>query len=330
MHFHHLQGTQLDDTGVWSADWGTITATGQYTAPAFLPPYGTDTVTYTTPQGISERVNVRVVPSAGLPESGQSPVKRVSWLSTDQYRPEVFLTGGDELPGIHDPLDPAQKVLAIGYDETLPALDGYLPHGQAPAYQISSSAYRRVPTVGSTLLTESPILMEETGSPVAVVALLPNPSQAVVESRTTPITEETPCPSGCVEGEVEPQEQQPSAPTITGPVPIGLGSVSKSDQGNINGKIGDVLGAAYTVTITAVINLVDQQTFYDYTQKRHKYQCQNKQWKYIGTEARKRRDIHHKYSPWWAWIVDWVPGRPKGGLKGTYVEKGTWSDWGGA
>ncbi len=329
IQFHHTNGQQITMSGTWQANWGTITTSGEYTAPVFMPPFGVDVITYTNSSGFSETITLRILPNPDLTDSEKTPIKRVSWRSDDQYRPEVFTNAADNIPGIHDPLPANERVVALATDESLPLLDSYMGQQNLPAKIISNQSYNIVPVYGQQLSNSPIIVSNENNVSLALVSLVPQVSQTIAANRAAPIVDPDPC-LGCTAGEIKYDEQQPSGPTITGPTAIILGTATRSDQGNINGKIGELLGGAYTITITIAISLVDQQTFYDYSQKRHKYQCRNKKWICIGTEVRKRRDIHHKYSPWWAWILDWVPGRPVGGLKGTYVEKGDYSEWGGA
>jgi hypothetical protein len=54
-------------SGYWSADWGTINQSGQYTAPSFMPPAGFDTVTFTYETGGEYRTSFQIIQQPGVP-----------------------------------------------------------------------------------------------------------------------------------------------------------------------------------------------------------------------------------------------------------------------
>ncbi len=62
--------------GTWSAKYGRITDSGQYTAPRFIPGGGIDAVSYDFPdhpEWSSLQVNIRVLPNPAIPGSSSTP-----------------------------------------------------------------------------------------------------------------------------------------------------------------------------------------------------------------------------------------------------------------
>lgn len=83
----------------WEAEYGTITASGSYTAPSYMPPLGLDTISYMTADGSTASVTIRIVANPNLPDSGYPRYLRRTTTVLQSYPnyPPVFsyqLIGG--------------------------------------------------------------------------------------------------------------------------------------------------------------------------------------------------------------------------------------------
>ncbi len=65
---YRLKTENVSGGGIWSATFGTIDSSGNYYAPAYMPPFGTDEIKYVA-GGVESRLVVVIEPNSSLPNS---------------------------------------------------------------------------------------------------------------------------------------------------------------------------------------------------------------------------------------------------------------------
>lgn len=331
--------------GTWSADWGTINSNGDYTAPAFLPPFGTDTISYHRSDGFTELIELRIVPNPNINNSDKTAIKRVYWRSDGQ-------AGTTANPVNNVSISHEGKFVPLATDEELPLLPQLADQLTPNITSYSATLVQHVPVKGfENLLDVSPIVVVyDSNNPVQVARVVPILSDSTIAMRYA-TEQDAPCSSEietnnanslsgnlvsapkckCKNAQITYDIQKVSLKEKRGPTVVTLGIVTAANTGTINANLAQAIGGSYSITISGSMNLLDRQWYYMYEQKRHKYQCRNGKPTYIGTDIRSKTDTHHFYTPWWAWAFDWsagqlhtVPNQPE------LVEYGYWTDWTGA
>jgi hypothetical protein len=202
--------------GTWKAQYGTITATGAYTAPTFAPMYGQDTVTYCMSNGDCENVIFKIIPNPAITDSDKTPI---AYLPPDEAPimpaspsapgtgtgpglgavsqsavvaepvddtpapiPNNLLMGVEPSQGVEVPVSQAKVLLAAG--QSLPPIPKTVGAWQMPVETAGNDTFQRLamtdyPDVGSPI----GVKYNASNGPLQSIHIAPEYSLAIYQSR---------------------------------------------------------------------------------------------------------------------------------------------------
>lgn len=300
--------------GTWSAQYGTVDAQGNYTAPTYQPPWGQDKLTYHAPDGIEEsNLTILVAANPDLPDSGYPRYIRVpgNWDDHNNIEgnPQAQLISGadgsvvetgdlgslaEEWPKLPT-LDADDEVAGppVTSDCTDLVADTTVPVGQEQMSAATVVAQDVVGSVSDALVVVLPANQPVQKKPKKCVIWPVNP---------LPIWNHDPCP-----GPPSASREVESKPVTTGPVkipPLQSGSMEFSAEVNVSLGMkgyGD-LGVGYK--IGASYPMTRQILEWKQTIKKDIYKCKNGVWTFVGTKTCTRSGNGEWAYPKWVAVID--------------------------
>lgn len=248
--------------GTWDASFGTVDASGTYTAPSFTPPEGLDRIHYLDPQSNDVYIDIRVLPNPDIPDSDQTPYVTMDDVSFNAMRGGPSPQAQQPHPaGTSDSLDetlaPTSQTVVVQSGETPP-----------PPLQINGTT----PLIGETINGANVLVLPALFGDGTTSAIYAQPLDETPQVVT--LTPNVAPPSGpCTSGET----------AVYGPIKTTYvaepGQVNLADFKVDTGFKADAakyFGA--NLAIGAIYHV--QGKFYDWKQERTKYvyACSNKKW----------------------------------------------------
>lgn len=313
----------LQVNGTWKAEYGQVDAFGNYRAPAYMPPGGVDTLTYTDPRDVAAELQVRVTPNPSIPGSDATPYVRAT-VPLDTPVP-------DGSPSITPP-PPAivgnAPVLVLEPGEAVPAPAAYglvapLPVGTV----LGVPAYRQLPArigdqetdaiyamrdangLSRARLLVGPLVLSGAGPRGGID---PDPSVDLTtgdpSSGTAPGAERKPgqvrprCANGEMRAVWDPPQPRPQQ--IIEP-PLTLGTITVDA-----GMSADILRVfQLNISANAVFQVQGFPTLWKYVRRKHVYVCRNGDFYYMYTRTCVSYARSMTTSPTWAYkYLGWKPG----------------------
>ena len=299
--------------GTWEAVFGTITAHGVYTAPSFMPAMGLDTITYHSPNGWLEIVDIRIVPNPKIPGSDQTPyLSCPKEIYQGNYKPAVpasahtgktvFRTAKEN----ESPMSPGSKRFYAALKKAAPHTDivasGTLPAPSVavgetrvvPIELLGAKAYCRLPQAGSRL-RNAPLAVRRSAGQKALryAPILPTMTPEIAENR---MGRGVACANGAVA--YVPVQGFGRDEAARGPqLLIAKETVSPERKAQVLRIFGTSLRLGQKVPITVVsIN-------YTKTRKRHVYKGVNHRWVYQSTQTCLTLGRSGEYAPQWGALI---------------------------
>lgn len=286
--------------GSWTTNFGSVDASGVYTAPSFTPPEGMDQVHYVDPNGSDVFINVRILPNLSIPNSGQTPSVTVAYTTGGAVQAPPALSAQTQQAPAGDIMPPSGGVslsdqLFVPTSQTIVEAPGDTP---APPLQLNTTT----PLVGETVSGISVLTLPATdggsnatsaiyAQPVdeapQLVTLLPNVPNLVVR-----------CDSG------EKAEWGPYSITVTPHKNMETLASIKADSG-VTATVLSNFGIHLTLNFT--YNVKGQ--YYDWKQTRTKYvyACVNRRWVLQYTRHCDAYSLSLITTPPWAILFEGFP-----------------------
>ena len=250
--------------GAWVSDFGTVDASGVYTAPSFTPPEGVDRLHYTDSASNDVWVTVRILPNPDIPNSDQTPYVTFDYLHNNAMQ-------GGPTPQAQqaqraDAADESDDVTFAPTSQTVVELPGDTP---APPLQIIATASLAAQTVDGTSVLTLPATRSGGDDTSAIYAqpLDEAPKFAELIPDISPPT--GPCTSG------ETSVYTPYTTTVTPHKGLDTFVSIKADSG-VKAKVHDIFDIDLTLGLTYPV----KGQVYDWKRSRFQYVyvCVNNHW----------------------------------------------------
>ena len=303
--------------GTWSADYGSIDASGNYTAPSFQPPFGEAVVTYLPPSGATPvTLNILVAADPAVPDTAYPRYISYAVGATGALNynanPVASVVGGASASVIQSGnlLD-----LTAAYPG-LPVYEGNPPSGLNapapfdcvdPAVAVSSAnTTQALHTLAAVTVTTFGDLTD--GLLIAVPASLA-PGKKPKTCKVGPLF---PPPVGLGHPCTDENLYSPAVPTI---ITKGPSIVPPSQTGSmeftagINATLGiqglASLRAGFNIGVTYPLTRIILA--YSQSYRQDVYTCVNGQFKFLKTETCSRSGFGESCTPKWVSVVDQSP-----------------------
>jgi len=316
----------------WSAQYGTISSTGVYTAPEFIPESGIDVITVHFENGPLEQIVLHLSPQTGItpeapiivpqgfvpsaqgnnqepqvptPEEGQAAAAQQSDeepVATASAESDAFIHALDNLPNDgkwHEISEtPGQNATPALWECTDPI-----------QVVLAGQTYLRVPSTLNNNDPNTSIFLMASGGNAALGG-----GQGTRRCKIGPIygppdwiDEE--CTNGSYRRVYGPKKTY----CKRGPVMAG-GTVE------VSAEWANKINARFNLGITAGLKVLASRQYLEWTEVYNfdRYQCVGGRWKYVGSGVRQRLGTGLHTVPKWG---GWVMGYPMSGLPGP------WTDW---
>lgn len=278
--------------GTWSANFGTIDASGIYTAPSFTPPEGLDRLHYTDPNSNDIWINVRVLPNPAIPNSDQTP-----YVTFDYLHNNAMKGGGQTAQAQQAQREgsPAPDQEFAPTSQTIVEMPGDTP---APPEQVSSAT----PLVAETIDGESVLTLpalDGGGDPTSVIYAQPlNETPQNVTLVPEVLAPTGPCTSG---------ETSSFGPYSDTPTPQN-GMVALRDV-TVSAELGGSAFHIFNVKLTVGGTYHVQGQFYNWKRTRTKYVwvCSRKRWVLEYTKHCDSYSLSLRTTPPWAILAEGYP-----------------------
>jgi hypothetical protein len=324
----------------WTARYGSITQSGVYTAPSFMPPDGIDVIDVTFESGTTDQITLRlsqrtgttvasaiIVPQGFLPvasgadtevPSGPTPVTSAQ---TTVVNPESSNDPGDVAvaPATEEPVAYATALNSLPSDGNWHEVAESGTTINVPAVIAGCEELVQVTQAGEAYYRVPSSLNQAT--PLTSVILLSSSSPGLADDQVG----RRKCKIGpiygvptwigddCIEG---------TYARVYGPLKTYCkrGDTMQGGSVDVNTEWAAKILKRFNITVSVGVHSVTSRLFLTWSEVRNydRYKCERGLWTYVGSGSRQRQGTGMQTVPIWG---GWVLGYPSSGMPGP------WTDW---
>lgn len=323
--FRTNPASNLPSGGTWSCEYGTVTSSGDYSAPIFQPPWGQDTITYEAPNGDIARLDILItqnpsIPGSGYPKYIRVPAGTLATTSLEQNPTAEVIAGVGASAVDSGPLSD----IATQYPN-LPTYEAGEDALSAPNttdcadLEPDTSIVVNNSSQNAATLNSQDVIGEVSDAMVVVIA--PSLSQAQKPKKCVvwpvnpfPAWYNDPCTTGTTLSNDSKSKRQ--GPKLIPPLQNGQMQFSAEVEAKLGREGLGELGVGFKIGISYPVTR--QITQWTETLKRDVYRCVNGAWKFQGTKTCSRTGHGEIAFPKWVAVID---GYPVNGFPNT------WGPW---